>query len=147
MVTAQKFMLANKEAAKKKKRLELMGAHPGSGLGGASGEDEGGQDQYSASNFDISEAKEKIPAIKEIDQSQRHMNYFKPSMQKPTISQPQIGGGGAGPGSRSLLPGSQQTPQQLENPTKAAAKEYNNFLKEESVTPTASSVMSGKSQQ
>ena len=35
-----------------------------------------------------SEPKEKIPAIKEIDQSQRHMNYFKPSMQKPTSSQP-----------------------------------------------------------
>jgi len=47
----------------------------------------------------VSEPKEKIPAIKEIDQSQRHMNYFKPSMQKPTSSQPQIGGGSVAPGS------------------------------------------------
>lgn len=46
-----------------------MAGHPGSGLGGGAGGDEEGQDQYSASNFDVSEAKEKIPAIKEIDQS------------------------------------------------------------------------------
>jgi hypothetical protein len=63
---------------KKKKRLELLGGQPG--------DEDSGHDQYSASNFDVSEPKEKIPAIKEIDQSSRHMNYFKPSMQKPTSS-------------------------------------------------------------
>lgn len=46
---------------KKKKRLELLGGQPG--------DEDSGHDQYSASNFDVSEPKEKIPAIKEIDQS------------------------------------------------------------------------------
>ena len=90
----------------------------------------------------MSEPKEKIPAIKEIDQSQRHMNYFKPSMQKPTSSQPQIGGATTVSSQGSLGVGGpqpmvnkvqQQTPQMLAaaDYQAKAAREYNNYLKEE----------------
>lgn len=65
-------MVANKDALKKKRKLELVGSEEDS-------------HDFSSNNFDVSsEAKQdKIPVIKEIDQNQRHNGYFDNKIQKP----------------------------------------------------------------
>ena len=55
----------SKDLLKKKKKIELVGS-------------EEDASDYTASNFDVSEAKDKIQIIKEIDQNKRFKNYFDP---------------------------------------------------------------------